>query len=277
MLKKYRPFIICFYVLAAGALAAASFVDLKLDIQLNDPTDIFARWFEATGEMPSRLLTTVAGVLLFYLCEKPVMRLFGLLANFGGAAYLGYHLHRYFFRDDLPLAVGIVFGLGIGAIALYIGQYFHVPEQLKNPLIILSVAGIAVLFAQLATIEVTKYLWGRVRFRDLLKQGSYDAFTAWYHPNGLNGNKSFPSGHTAGAAMSYLMLLLPYISKKWEKHRVWCFVLPLVFTSVVAYTRLVMGAHYLSDVTVGGVIGFTAVLIAIKIIDKKFLLHFQLQ
>jgi len=274
MLKKYRPYIIIFYALGAAALVAAIFADLRLDIALNNPQDIFARWFEATGEMPCRLLTTVAGVVLYYASDKKVMKIFGLLCNFGGGAYLGLHVQRYFFRDDLPVYVGVIFGIGVAAVAQYCGQYLRIPEKLKKPLVILSLAGIAVMFAQLGVIEITKYLWGRVRFRDLLKAGSYDAFTAWYHPNGINGNKSFPSGHTCSAAMSYLMMLLPFVSEKWYKNRAWCFVIPFVFTTLTAYTRLVMGAHYLSDVAMGGIIGFTLVIIAIKIINQKFLLHF---
>ncbi len=271
MLKKYRPYIIIFYIASLSSLIAASFVDLKLDIILNNPASIFARWFEGMGETPCRLLPTVAGVVLYYASDKMPVKIFGLFANFTGAAYFGaFHLSRYMLREDFPIYVGVVFGLCIAAAAQYFGQYIHIPERLKNPLVILSLTGIIVMFAQLGIIEIMKFLWGRVRFRDLLKAGSYDAFTSWYHPNGVNGNKSFPSGHTAGAAMSYLMMLLPFVSPKWDKNKAWCFIIPLLHTGVVAYTRLVMGAHYLSDVIMGGIIGFTTVIIAISILEKKY-------
>ncbi|MCD7796951.1 MAG: phosphatase PAP2 family protein [Clostridiales bacterium] len=122
---------------------------------------------------------------------------------------------------------------------------------------------------QLLTIEGLKYLWGRVRFRDLLAAGSYDEFTPWYQINGINGNKSFPSGHTAGAGMSYLLMFMPYLSKNKNKSCAVCFLMALIYTSAVAYTRLVMGAHYLSDVTAGGLISFTIVIIAVAIFDKR--------
>ena len=127
------------------------------------------------------------------------------------------------------------------------------------------------MFVQITAVEGMKYLWGRVRFRDLLAAGSYDAFTPWYKINGINGNKSFPSGHTAGAGMSYLMMAFPYLSKKWKNKKTLCFVIPLVYTSVVAFTRLVMGAHYLSDVAMGGIVSFTVVIIAFTLYEKKFL------
>ncbi len=270
MLKKYRAYIIVFYILFAASLITASFIDLKLDIFLNNPDDAFSIWFEAMGEMPCRLICTFAGVLIFYLAEKPALKIFGLIADIGGSAYLGYHIADYLFLERHKIIFGVVFGLCIGLMALYIGQFIAVPENLKKAFIILSVAGIIVMFIQLGTIEISKMVWGRVRFRDLIKAGSYEEFTPWYKINGITGNRSFPSGHTAGASMSYLMMLLPFVSPKWAKRRYLCFFIPLVYTSVVAYTRLVMGAHYLSDVTVGGAIGFTITIIAISVLDKKF-------
>ncbi len=271
MLKKYRPYIIIFYVLSAAALITAAFVDLKLDIALNNPQNVFARWFEATGEVPCRLLPTIAGTVLFYAAESKGLKAFGLFANVTGSIYLAvFHIQEYLFRDDLPISVGIAYGVGVAAIAMFVGQYIKIPDNLKKPLCVLAITGIIVMFVEIGATEAVKALWGRVRFRDLLKMGSYDAFTAWYHPNGVNGNQSFPSGHTANCALSYFMLALPYVSEKWKKHSVWCFVIPFVFTCILAFTRLVMGAHYLSDVTMGGTIGFTCVFISLCIVERKY-------
>ena len=48
-----------------------------------------------------------------------------------------------------------------------------------------------------------------------------------------------------------------------------CFFIPFVYSGIVAFTRLVMGAHYLSDVTIGGTVSFTIVIIAMAILQKK--------
>lgn len=271
MLKKYRPFIIVFFICSAASLIAASFVDLKLDIFLNNPNNPFALWFEATGEMPCRLICPFAGVLIFYLAENKALKILGLFVEIGGSAYFGYYISCYLFLERYKIPFGILFGLGFGFFVLYLGRFLAIPENLKKTLIILSVAGITVMFVQLGIVEVIKMFWGRVRFRDLLKAGSYDAFTAWYIPNGINGNRSFPSGHTAGAAMSYLIMFFPFINReKWLKRSWLCFLVPFVFTSTVAFTRLIVGAHYLSDVTIGGVIGFITVIAGIAILDKKY-------
>ena len=274
MLKKYKGCIIIFYVLAACALGVAAFYDLKIDIALNNPANIFSRWFEGMGEVPCRLLPTVAGVVLYYASDKKPLKLFGLFANFAGAAYFGAeHLSRYMFREDFPIYVGIAFGLCIAGAAQYFGQYIKFNDNVKKALVVLSLAGIILIFAEIGIVEIIKMLWGRVRFRDLIATGSYEAFTPWYHPNGINGNQSFPSGHTANAALGYAMLMLPYVSTKWRDNKVWCFIIPFIHTSVVAFTRLVMGAHYLSDVTMGGTIGFTCVIVAMVFIEKYKLIE----
>lgn len=269
MLKIYRKNIIFFYILCAAALVAAVFADLKLDIWLNAPDNAFAVWFYNTGEIPCRLICPLAGAALFYCCRSKFARFVGACISFGGGAYFGYYFAEHFFVAENQLIFGVVYGIGFSLTLIFAGRFIKIPEQMKKPIAALAIAGIAVMAAQLLAVEGMKYLWGRVRFRDLLAAGSYDAFTPWYIINGINGNKSFPSGHTGGAAMSFLAMLLPYVSQKAYKHRQLCFYLPFFYTCTVAVTRLIMGAHYLSDVAMGGAVGMLTVVIAMAVLDKK--------
>lgn len=268
MLKKYKTDIIIFYVAALAALLAALFLDLELDKILNNPEDIFSIWFQNTGEIPSRLICPIAGTVLFYTYKTKLEQAAGLIICLGGSAYFGYYIGKYFFIEENRMLFSIIYGLGFGIVCLILGQLINVPDKYRELIRKAAILGIIVMFLQLAVVEGLKYLWGRVRFRDLIAAGSYDAFTPWYKINGINGNKSFPSGHTAGAGMSYLIMLLPYISDKWKNRTQICFWTAFIYTSVVAFTRLVMGAHYLSDVTAGGIISFTIVIVSIKIFDK---------
>jgi len=271
MVKKYKYNIIFFFTAAAAALIAAAFIDLKLDIALNNPENIIAIWFKNTGEIPARLICPFAGTVLFYTYKNTSDRIAGFIITIGGSAYLGYYIGKYFFLEENRMLFSIIYGIGFGLMCLIIGNYITIPDKYKSIMRIIAVTGIITMFVQITAIEGMKYLWGRVRFRDLLAAGSYDAFTPWYRLNGINGNKSFPSGHTAGAGMSYLMMLFPYISEKWKNKKQFCFWLPCVYTSIVAFTRLVMGAHYLSDVAMGGAVSFAVILTAMKILDKKLI------
>ncbi|MGN0521810.1 MAG: phosphatase PAP2 family protein [Eubacterium sp.] len=268
MIKRYKNEILLFYSLSVCALIAAAFLDLKLDIWINMPENPVALWFRNTGEIPCRLICPLAGAVLFYANENKLQGAVGFLFTLGGSAYLGYYIGKYFFADEYQMLFSIIWGIGFGLTVLFTGSFITIKPENKKVLRILAVIGIAVMAVQLLSVEGLKYLWGRVRFRDLIAEGSYDKFTPWYVINGINGNKSFPSGHTAGAGMSYLMMLLPLAFDKLKDKKAACFAIPFIYTSVVAVTRLMMGAHYLSDVTAGGIISFSLVLIAIKIYEK---------
>jgi membrane-associated phospholipid phosphatase len=79
--------------------------------------------------------------------------------------------------------------------------------------------------------------------------------------------KSFPSGHTSVCALTMFgVVLLPFIMGKELKHQVVYFYCALAYTVFVAFTRLLVGAHYLSDVGMGGLITLICLYIFYEII-----------
>ncbi|MEG0367511.1 MAG: phosphatase PAP2 family protein, partial [Coprobacillus sp.] len=75
--------------------------------------------------------------------------------------------------------------------------------------------------------------------------------------------KSFPSGHSGNAACAMLLCVLPLLSAKLKGKENILFFIGLTFTIVVAISRIIMGAHFLTDVTVG--IGLTLLIEAVLI------------
>jgi membrane-associated phospholipid phosphatase len=75
------------------------------------------------------------------------------------------------------------------------------------------------------------------------------------------GGLSFPSGHSSGAAALAAILVIaawPLLVGGWR--RVWVALAALV-TTVVGYTRIALGAHFLSDVIAGWSYGIAWVLL----------------
>lgn len=267
-LKRYRAGVILIYALAAAALVVAVFYDLKIDIAVNNTDDGLSNWLARTGEVPAWALPMAAGALLAKCLTNPWLKRICALFCLAGGGLLGDYLSKHLFLDDaFRRPFGIVFGVGTAVILLLLVRLATVPERLRKPLIALALISLAVCAAATLLVTGMKALWGRTRFREM--EAPYEAFTAWYVVNGVNGHKSFPSGHTESAAMSYLLLCLPWFSEKAKRYAWACFAVPFVFTSAVAATRLVMGAHYLSDVAAGGVIGFTCVLLGLWIYERK--------
>ncbi|MCU1672615.1 MAG: hypothetical protein JWN77_728 [Frankiales bacterium] len=67
---------------------------------------------------------------------------------------------------------------------------------------------------------------------------------------------SFPSGHATGAASFYLALAVVLLSVLRRPPRTALLLVAFVVPVVVAATRVVLGVHYLSDVTAGLLIGW---------------------
>lgn len=278
MIKKYKKEIIFFYVFSIAMMIVASFFDLQIDKALNNPNDVFSLWFYATGEMPARLVLPLAGAVILNLSEKKILRFLGGIVCMGGSAYLGTHISTYMFKEENNLIFGIIFGIGIGVITILVSRYIKIPNVLKKPLLIFAYAGIAVMAIEVGIVESVKVFWGRPRFRAMLANDDFSVFQPWYKFNGStfrnlfdssNEIKSCPSGHTASAGVSYLMMLMPFCFDKFKGKTKLCFAVPFIYTITVAFTRMVLGAHFLSDVTIGAIITFTVTIIVMAIVDKK--------
>jgi membrane-associated phospholipid phosphatase len=99
-------------------------------------------------------------------------------------------------------------------------------------------------FGYLLFVEPLKIFWGRIRFRDLAE--NYSNFSAWYIPHGFTGNDSFPSGH---AAMGWMMIAL-FVLFTDKSYRIRLLLKGLIISWAIAVSvsRVIIGAHYASDV-----------------------------
>lgn len=112
-----------------------------------------------------------------------------------------------------------------------------------------TLAGIILLLAiinPLVFIQISKLLWGRVRFRDLAP-GFID-YTPWFLPQGITGNQSFPSGHTAMGWMFLPLLIVVKDRKNTDIVKILFYILIFGWGLFVGLSRIVIGAHYTSDV-----------------------------
>ena len=120
-----------------------------------------------------------------------------------------------------------------------------------------AIVGVATFFI----IWAFKLTWGRVRFR----QGGSDpeVFTPWYLPQGFNGYYSFPSGHTANATVIFSSVFyLKFLPEKYKKYKPLIVTLLALWIVFVAFSRVLIGAHFLSDVLFGAAITLAIVYFA---------------
>ena len=103
------------------------------------------------------------------------------------------------------------------------------------------------LWGYIICIQLVKTLWGRVRFREL--DDLFSNFTPWFLPQGLTGYDSFPSGHAAMGWIILPLMILMNNKNRWLKYSVFCLI--CCWAIAVALSRVIIGAHYASDVLFG--------------------------
>ena len=268
--KKYPAILIPLAVLWLTALGFATVYDLDISAAVSDEMSVYGRFFEIAGEPPAILFTSFNFFLLatyrmrctaFGLKDKLTAFLFAVLGT-GMTVFTCVKTADYIIKwqNDMGVSVrdnSVVFFLAavtaLSICAVFIVTVIKISrDKLKRLYTVFKSCVLAAVFT-FAVIWALKLVWGRVRFRSM--DGDYSLFTPWYVINGFTGGFSFPSGHTANATVvftssHYLRFLSPEI--KWVKPFIYGAL--FVWIATVAFSRVCVGAHFLSDVLFGAAI-----------------------
>lgn len=224
------------------------------------------------------------------------MFLLNIASNYVLMANTISYIRQHVFLDPEPDYAGgnylmvyyVVAGLFLSVLELLAAR--NIPKETLPKLIRFSVAILFLVAIPNAVINLgIKAYVGRIRFRAMNmypdnQTYGFAAFANWYEAKGqwlddvqkthLFGNtdalKSFPSGHTCAAGMTYgLIMLNEALDIKSKKIRAlnWC--IPIFITGFVAVCRIIIGAHFFSDVLIGGTLSFLSMILIREIIVCK--------
>ena len=266
----------------------------------------FGRIFEVIGEMPLYLFLMFAGAILFVNFNKIVNKslriitqIFACLICVGACAFGLYKMGKYLsllhpdklsFLHDNYLTYAIMVFM---AMILCFILYFLSNRYLKDFYYKLLPFALVIIFTALASqviVQGIKPFVGRERFRTIYYLNSHNVesqgFTKWFIFNGMSSHiasdydvnlnvtssffESFPSGHTAGAGITYSLIALPLCIKTLNTKKGYAILygISIAITGVVALSRIVIGAHYLSDVLMAGTISYLMAMLAIYLYNK---------
>lgn len=283
----------------------------KWVVQLNESRyfsdNFFGVFFEVIGSFPVYFAFAFAimaiGFNILKLLGKKSAVLFAFILFIGFIAlYLGvadcgkdYADHSKFYKEiDLAYEFLINFSGALIFTGVIVSILLLVSDDtLKRLLLFAIVIIVACGFAQV-TVAVLKSFAGRARYRAIWFLNDETLYTPWYEFSGSRVSdsiylealgvqedafRSFPSGHTASAGAVYVLLALPHIfkktnTKKWKiiLAKIILTVATVLFTGVVAVARILVGAHFFSDVLFGGTIAYVSVYGAMWLI--KFLINY---
>ncbi|HQC54290.1 MAG TPA: phosphatase PAP2 family protein [Clostridia bacterium] len=291
----------------------SAFLDLEISKALYSPNSFFGHYFANTGELPLFLFGLTACVILFYQNfssdkkKNIATKIVFAILTFAGCFITLYYFGRRFTKEDLlyPLIYMIIFAIFFAILCLLCGKIL--PNDTMKKLLWFALFIIIVLIISNVLVQVFKLLWDRQRFRTMVDGNpsapatlaqlspNFKGFTPWYKINLFkqpefrteayrtafleaddDAFKSFPSGHTVAASASFCLILLPDIFDKFKKYKVVFWIVPIIYTVLVGISRIVIAAHYLSDVLFGGYIGF-AIAVCTRMIFLKKTPFFQAQ
>lgn len=241
--------------------------DLDISIALTKHYNGFYEFFDDYGELPIYVGPIIFGATFFVLAEKNYQKaLCGMITFFAYLiALVKINYNKEIEINFLNSVISTLEALLLSTLSLFFFSKMKIEtlENIKD----IAILGCLVTIVSVSLIEILKNIWGRVRFRDLSED--YHEFTRLFNINGFNGNKSFPSGHTnAGTSILLLSLLVPRFSdKKWLKYAIVsiCFV----YITILAVSRIVVSAHYASDVLCGFVVGFLSICGCYNVLKRR--------
>ena len=280
MVKK-RHFIIVISILLVG-LIVGSFLDLQINQAIYSKGNMFGIIMAAFGTVPCYAGLAFLGGGLFGATLKrkdlhPAIRFSCYVL-----AVVAYGVSIYLGSKDVPSAnafnneslrlPGIIISAVLFAGVAYLGFRACFKEDRKELWALTLVMIVIFTVGLLPVSYVIKLFIHRPRFRYVVYSGeipfhnwweSYKAYKDYLATNpvyeGINITKeefkSFPSGHSGSAAI--LMMFLPYFSSFYPKLKgkeTLLFYIGFAFTLLMMFSRMLVGAHYLTDTCMGALL-----------------------
>lgn len=247
-IRKIIPYLLLTVFLVLSILFGI--YDLKISENIVNYSSKIGIIFEQYGELISPFFALLSSIILSISTNyKPHNKIILIL--------IASLLTIYFLFQSIFIAIPIIL-------------FVILVLQKPNSEIMLFVSKVALFtliyfFVLLFLTTVIKYLWGRVRFRDLI---NIEQFTPFYLPQGITGNYSFPSGHTSSIMIVYV---LSFFSCKVKNTfiKTLFYIIPILIIILMAVSRVIIGAHYSSDVLYSMIIGSASFYILNKIFIKK--------
>ncbi len=260
-------------------LLLGSFFDLRVSQSICNQSSMFGVIFAGFGQTPMMLcyLSSVAFCIASFdrnRLEKSVpLCLFSLLDLVAVALY---------FKDSYENMQNKVLGsviLIVISLVFTAAVYLLCDKSDKDKLRKLSLfLGLTPMLIFLS-YEIIKQFRGRPRYRMLSGRDDISFENWWNFTSNVKKEfasviakeefKSFPSGHTASAAGTLLFPIIFSVIPPLKKRENIVLIICIIFPVVVGLARIVSGAHFLSDVSVGLLDATVVILLMTKVFKYK--------
>lgn len=264
-------------------LILGSFLDLSISNSIASTTSFLGMSSEAFGEVFGYMCAPISGAILFaalYKDEKIGLKILAWVSLAVGIGFPTYFFGKASARDNFSYGLNKIAAYGIAALIMvgtFVVTYYLVRNKDKKTLIkvgaSIAIAMLTCLFFQ----TIIKDIVGRPRYRFLMSEdGVGYSFKEWWQWDFFRSGKptdsfkSFPSGHTIISSITYSLVSLTTLSEnKAKKSNIILFVCAVIYSLFIAFCRVRGGAHFLSDVSMGLIIGSSVNMIVRYFVYRK--------
>ncbi len=270
-------------------LIVGTFLDYPISRELYQPDNGFGLILAAYGQLPSSAGAVMAGTL-FLIGRSRGNRTVRVWQTVIGLVMIGVGVYMLCENPveymDMNLVFSCIIALVITVLMMALAVFVSRNARKEDVLLVATVFLVTIVL-QMVLINLIKIPWGRPRMR-LIEADAQVSFMPWYEPGtalkdslvaaGVEAEefKSFPSGHTGHAVILMLYGLLPWLRHgagrtiHSEREDQALSLTPSIrlfvwigfgWAVLVALSRMIMGAHFLSDTAVGFAVSFLCVLL----------------
>ncbi|WP_099332057.1 phosphatase PAP2 family protein [Actinomyces minihominis] len=259
-------------------MVAGSLWDYPVSLELYNPTNVVGIFGAAFGELPLGMALLTSGTLLIVYRNRERkaagigQAVGGCLLYVLGAGSIIYLPTRYL---AWPIIIVLIIGAAI-VVATTLGILKVTDNTDRKVVVRVALILFIVPLVELILVNIVKIGWERPRMRFLAETDAV-GFHSWWDPgtpekaglveSGIASEefKSFPSGHTANAANLILLTVLVPLRTNLEKYSGLFLWIGAVWGIFIGFTRIIAGAHFITDTVVGFTITFIVILIAYRI------------
>lgn len=221
--------------------------DINISLSFYNPKDSFSSFLDLYGELLSPIFVFASSLIVIKLLinsNSKFLYLYFLTLSYS----IVYSLYLIIYGFSLNIkSIFFTFFILLFFLAIFALIYF-IPKNKLHKFKYAAIRISLVSIISLVIVLILKFLWGRVRFRDM--QDYISPFTPWYKINGINGNFSFPSAHAANFSVLYGVTYL-YKFNNVKIYKTILNISILLFIFILSFTRVIVGAHFFTDIVVG--------------------------
>lgn len=258
--------------LAFIGLIIGSFLDRQITTKMGDSNNLFGIIFTALSPVLTLAFGVLAGALLFFMPKNENKKLTIALRIIGAVAVIGFIFSQIkegiewvefprMQEQASTYKVLIIVLTSLIDLTIILFSRIWVNKMDYKAMIYGSIMIIAIVLVYFVACEGVKYIASRPRPRVL--DYEHNGFKQWFEFNPFaafkseyKDYKSFVSGHTANAAC--LITILPFVASMTKREndnriQIMCIIIGALFAFVVAFSRIIARAHWMSDV-MGGIL-----------------------